>query len=68
MILTSKTVCAGTHHVAGKESGYAGDPMFPANYWGMMLFPSVQGAQDDLASTALGRHGDPITATPITGL
>lgn len=42
--------------------------MFPGNCWGMMLFPSVQGAQDDLASTTFCRLGDPITVAQITGL
>lgn len=35
---------------------------------GMMLFPSVQGAQGGLASTAFDGIGDLITAAQITGL
>lgn len=42
--------------------------MFAANYQGRILFPSVLGTQDDLASTTFGRPGDPMTAAQITGL
>lgn len=67
-MLTFETACAGTNHVAGKKSGYARDPMFPGNYLGHDALPSVQGAQDDLASTTFDRLGDPITVAQITGL